>query len=526
VLARIPPLHADELLYSWVARVGVRAYLRYRQDLVQLIWGDDHHRSSVDLPVRLGIVADQAEGILGDAQNVLWKATLFPLYAPFVPLERRQEVAEAMTTREAGKGSKVKGLTSLRLRTPPSLRYCPECWKRDDKREIERYWRRTHQCPGAFVCPWHERALFYSDASWASRERVQEFVPAAQVREGRGRRIPVRDRDVQVCLNVAKSCRWLLNVNEKCPGPVRLTGAYRTALREHDLVRPSGRICPEFGDFVSRKVGPAMMKTASRSLGWAKDWPQQMLLPSRSSRTCYSPLQHLLLMSALGHTAENFFAAMAKPSLLEMTLGRVQKQPVKARVPKPPSVCRLRASEIEAWWNDPKVSVTEMGRRLGVAPGTVTLFASRTGLSFPRKGLLGNTWSKFAEPVPRDVVSIRDGHRKAFLDYRCRYPAMSQTDLIRAGKPGLRWLQKHDQEWLKGHRNVETRKGGSPGIDWEVRDEEYARRAPKIVSELLRKGKPVNYSAVGRALGISLVNIHPRLPLTSRTLLQIRAQVR
>jgi hypothetical protein len=212
----------------------------------------------------------------------------------------------------------------------------------------------------------------------------------------------------------------------------------------------------------------------------------------------------------MGHDAKSFFAAMSTP-LLSDTIVAV-KEPQGSK-PAKPSVCEAYRREIEIWWSDENVSVSEIGRRIGVATDSVRLFAEKIGLAFPRRCKLGVV----SQPSirVRQPRTCRDEQRGAYLCALARYPEYTQTEIgVRTG--GLvSWLQKHDSKWLKQHRPAVHRKAGSPGLDWGRRDRECAKRVPGIIQSLRQREAQVSLSSIGRELGINLANVHARLPLTN-----------
>jgi hypothetical protein len=273
------------------------------------------------------------------------------------------------------------------------------------------------------------------------------------------------------------------------------------------LVRSSKVRLREACRFVEREVGrPTLAKLASPFVADDHNWLSKLVWASQCSRASQAPLRHLILMAALGHDAESFFTAMALPRPEEI----VVSPPIV--LVKRRSVCESRAEEIGRWWTDDTVSVSEMARRLGVATGTVGLFAAKRSLPFPRECRFGT--------IMRPIVRVRSPRRRAqdvrtaYLRLLKRYPDLSQTEIADRHGPIVRWLQKKDWEWLRAHRPVSRRRGGSPGIDWTKRDRQCAKKIPAIVGALRRSKVRVSLSSIGRMLELNLPNIYRLLPLT------------
>jgi hypothetical protein len=513
VLPRVLPLYHDELLYSWVARQGNHLNYRFRQDVVRSIFGHEDARPLVDFPSRLGFVSRVAPQ-LGSGTNVLATTSLFPLYAPFLRVESRESIAACLIGDIAMARRGAHALSMLRLEIPRSLRYCSKCWEEDAQAHRGPYWRRSHQCPGVVICHAHGEVLFWSQVKWARKESVARFITAGDIAVF-GRRILVRTNDQEVLTRIAKSAYWLLNENSAMPGPFTLARAYSTALAERGFIRPSGRVVEEPNIWMRQMIGEKLLCSLGCKLPFGDhSWLLALLRTSRVARGGQPPLRHLLVIAALGLEAKEFFAEMKQPPLHMQLIRQGHINPSR---PKP---SRLRADRrlVQIWWNDPKMSVCEMARRLKVAPGTVTLFAAHEGLSFPRKGIMGATLVKPPPLVDRKKERLMVC-RKAFLNYKARYPLLSQTEMVRRGYRKVRWLQKNDSEWLKKNRPVANKKGGAPGLDWEARDKSFVVRLPAILSQFQKAGRRGSFSAVGRELGVNLVNVHRRLPRTSSWLL-------
>jgi hypothetical protein len=119
VLPRILPLYPDELLYSWVARTGNLLNFRYRQDLVRYVFGHEDARPKVDLPNRLGFVAEASGNRLGNAYDLLAKTSLFPFYSPFLRAESRERIIAALIGNLGVAANKANALSMLRLEINP-----------------------------------------------------------------------------------------------------------------------------------------------------------------------------------------------------------------------------------------------------------------------------------------------------------------------------------------------------------------------------------------------------------------------
>lgn len=76
-----------------------------------------------------------------DLQEVV-DHTLFPLYAPFIPPERRTDLFQAMLAPDRPTIG-LSGASTALVKWPDWLRYCPICFEDMAARYGEPYWRRA-----------------------------------------------------------------------------------------------------------------------------------------------------------------------------------------------------------------------------------------------------------------------------------------------------------------------------------------------------------------------------------------------
>jgi hypothetical protein len=507
MLAHCSAARRDELLYSLLARLRLRLGMRHHRTLQRLLFGARNAKVRVDLPCHLDRASVQIPArILGAGRTIADKMTLLPFYSPFLQAKVLTRVEAAMTSSEHAHW--VAAVTPMRVGYAGKLQFCPKCWQDDVSRGRERYWKRSHQAPGAFTCHDHGGALWQSAVETINKPSVQRLVSADEAYLLPSRKLDIRGLDRRILKYVAKGAHWLLNHNTERPGPSALRAAYIEALHERGLVRGERILTKEICRFVEEKVGTKLLSLWSSSFGNREhNWLTQILRASSCDRSSQAPLRHLILMAALGHDAESFFAALAAPRLS----GREKMFTQLTRVAKK-SACEQRKDEIVLWWRDEEVSVSEMARRIGVATDTVGLFAAKAGLPFPRKCKLGVIKPRLVRVrQPRtNLVDMRAAYCRALA----RYPLLSQTDISERTGGLVKWLHKNDTLWLEAHRPTPRRCGGNPGIDWKRRDQRCAELIPKILRRLQKRGHRISLSSIGRELRLNLPNVYARLPKT------------
>ena len=155
MIAYMPAIYPDELVYSWCSRYYAHSgYPNYSMALEEL-FGDKNYRLSYEFS---GSFTDSARAVIGkmiDLGELIERHTMFPYYARFAPHARRSTAYEALISgQHIGKLLPIPTSTEARF-----LMYCPECAKDDRRTYGEAYLHRTHQIRHIGVCPYHGHPL-------------------------------------------------------------------------------------------------------------------------------------------------------------------------------------------------------------------------------------------------------------------------------------------------------------------------------------------------------------------------------
>jgi hypothetical protein len=155
-------------------------------------------------------------------------------------------------------------------------------------------------------------------------------------------------------------------------------------------------------------------------------------------------------------------------------------------------------------WDDPSISVREIGARLGVDSKTVKQHAFDAGLCFPRKG---RRWAR-ASGLYRQRPTTRksaDSQRAAWVALRQENQKGGLRELRKLRPDLFAWLYRNDREWLS--RNLPPRVQVNirrHHVDWAKRDEELAGKIATVAARIRNhsgKQQRVTVTAIGRALG-------------------------
>lgn len=169
MIAFFPEVYPDELVYSWLARYGVRSgYTHYRAIADDLFTS---HTAKPNLEFVMELSQDAYEVITDTMpfESVITQHTMFPYYARFLPVERRQKAFKQLMSMNKGFNDTLY-IRRNKTQHRQWLRYCPLCAETDRKQYGETYWHRLHQLDHIEICPIHGCYLQNSSISATSKE--------------------------------------------------------------------------------------------------------------------------------------------------------------------------------------------------------------------------------------------------------------------------------------------------------------------------------------------------------------------
>lgn len=577
MIGHIPTTNPDELLYSLCARYAARVRYPSKKSVLLDLFGTHNVIASVGLPCRIGLLREAIpSGSDLTIRRVIDEHTLLPYFAPFIPAGR---VAQLRRDMEGSGGTRVysrSGVMAGRLPAPERFRFCPACKTEDEKGCGETYWHRLHQLPGIEVCSSHLTFLENSSLGLRIGRKHHQFFTAKQATLA----MPVRYVDIEnqkhlILLQLTRDTQWLLENPSAGTSLEALHIRYLRLLIDRELVTYTGSVhVKKLLDQFSNYYSPALLKHLHCELrGSDVEKSNWLLRLVRRPRHAHHPLYHLLLIQFLGCTVEEFFhlpeelspfgrgpwpclnpaaAHYRRPVIMEHQLGdrlRYGKPMGKfncrcgfayARTgPDSSPEERFRIGRVisfgQVWedtlkrlWHDPLLSISEIGRRLGVDPLTVRRHAARLTLPLSRS-------DKRLKPLPRatqlkgKAVSVawenkRRGYRSKWL-FAIKQEREITLKALRRNLPReYAWLLHNDSEWLAEHKpRPKRRNPPTTSVDWKRRDAEYAaavRVAASRLKDTPGRTAQVTRTAIGRTLGaITLLRqkLH-KMPLTAQVL--------
>jgi len=535
----------DEALYSHLARANAYNFCAASsRRFVHAVFGDMKAVSSSDLPSNLASMIEQWPEVCPypTVEEIMQLATQYPYHRPFVPAQRWNALVERAAH---GPGSSLKtwlGLVAHRFSASATFRSCVECDRLSWDTDGVFFWHRAHLLPGVVICPIHHTPLIQhfvqSQDSARSALRLPPIAGSAAI-------VPKSSLSPLTRFSISSSqALWSEDTNltgELC------TPTYRSRLRELGLCSASGRIrwaelsslIMESNDgFQGWTVGGRISDRTDHVLGWLYG-----LLRDRG-RLCH-PLTHIVLINQLFGS----FAAYATAAMKQQ-VKLVESTPACIGSPASPrsdvsilkGSCRVAALALG-------VSVTTVvkrrralgfpisERRKTLTPARLNLVRKRLSTGVPpalvaeeeRLSLssvyrirfeMGLRPPPFAT-MPANVVTT---YRKRWVNTGLIATSVKQRRVLDGS--AYAWLYRHDRVWLTtgpgrlGRRA--RRKARYSRVDWDKRDENYARRIAATAADHRARSsrRRLSTSALLRAAGPERsIRAHLyRLPRTSEML--------
>lgn len=192
MIAYLPEIYPDELVYSWLARYYIKTgYVRYAF-VAEELFQKKTVRPDIEFVNQYTAPALQAITEKIPMQRIIEQHTMFPYYGRFLQKERRNQAYTEMIQTK-GNYHNLLPMPKRKGNTDRYLRYCPVCAENDRKQYGEAYWHRIHQLQGVNICPIHKCYLINS-AVRISGKTSPTLVAAESC-------VPKNNNDIAICQN-------------------------------------------------------------------------------------------------------------------------------------------------------------------------------------------------------------------------------------------------------------------------------------------------------------------------------------
>ena len=313
-MINFPKPYPDELLYSILARARVQFCEVSPKRLIDLAMDTRTAISTINFPSRLNALSVTNSLTLRSSEQLTYNNTLFPLYAPFMPEDRRVQCLELLKGKSYGAVHLRSGYACSRIPKLHHLRCCPKCYSEQLNTLGEPYWMRVHQISGVEYCLVH-KAKLVSVQPYHSVSKRHEYIPLSIISLD----------DIKMNTISEFHCfYWLANQvmgllekgSETSASYSQWTAFY------HQLVNEAGMSKGNYVDYL--KIKSAILKA------WPLFWLSAMnLVPSESEsswlhcitrkhRRSFSYLEHLVFIYALKGESANIIEILRCVKLIQL----------------------------------------------------------------------------------------------------------------------------------------------------------------------------------------------------------------
>ena len=290
MLLGFPLPYPDELIYSTIARYRVHSGIVSAKELLKDVFGNTRIIASSDLLGYLELIA----GVYPEQLNVtpsdlLYRHTLFPIYAPFIGEARRQRLTQELFDDNATTIHLTAGIVASRIKQPSFLRYCPECVIEQVREKGECYWLRKWQISGVESCPKHGNLI---DSRIGRHDIHRHSFTAPNLENCPWK---MQSSGAWQCHVLAENISELLNLNPSVvPDFSQWSGWYKHLAKEQGLTRGKHVCHRELRDRVINFWGTSWLAKYGLLTEVGESYWLKNLF--RKHRKAFSYLEHLIAM--------------------------------------------------------------------------------------------------------------------------------------------------------------------------------------------------------------------------------------
>ena len=493
-----PTPYPDEILYSTLARYCMRSGNIKEIHNFEDLFGTRNCIAVMELSTQLdALIENMPVGTKYTAEYFIYKHTLFPFLAAFIPKERAEKIIGTMRNGEGAVSYMRIGLISNSINLNKYFRFCPECFKEDIERFGEPYWHRSHQVTGVFVCLKHKIPLCDSTELIRAGNR-QRFISASCKNCIVEKEISYSNYLMKKMLWMAGDVEILLNNQFGFKKTEWFRNQFRVKLIEKGYARMNNyihqkKLKQDFVDFYGHEYLALVQSPVSvNSGGWLPD------MVRNNDRTTYS-IRYLLLARFLGIPVADLF---------NTKLGSNDED----------------ENNIDAYqelWDQRLIELTQSGLSIREISDILKSSAKTIRKAIDRLGVEEfwkfNGGGKYLHNKFTDTEEFRmkrERLREKWLELHAQYPNKSSSQIRRNNDGVYAWLKRYDSEWMEeNYRRIKTVVNT---VDWDKRDAELLPQVKEVVKEM-REGKPerITWTTIGSKLGISgwLSKKKEKLPL-------------
>lgn len=477
-----PNPYEDELLYSVLARYCIQSGNPNSIQNFDDMFGTRNVIASIELPGKLdALISSMPLTAQYTSDYFIFKHTIFPYLASFVPEERAKEAIENMKEGDVANVYNMMGLTASNIYHNKYFRFCSKCIQEDINEHGETYWHRLHQITGVFICPKHKETLYDSTVLMRGANR-QTYIPATTENCVIKKTEVFSDETFKKLLQVAEDIQTILNKE-----------FIFQSIKKHKYIYMERLINRGFAN-LNTMVHQKRFKQALKEF-WGEDTLQLLQSPIEDRKDCLwlsslvrdnqitsQPIRHLLVAR---------FLDIDIKGLLDNSLYKnIEKSHKEQWEDKLVELCKQ------------DLSIREIAITLDSTPKTIRKNIDRLGIEPFWKYNGGGMFIYKAYRDTDDFNVRQKDAREKWLDLMKTNLKLSRNNLKKLDEGVYTWLIRHDKDWLDN--STPTIKNHYASMDWGSRDEELLTQVKEVVRKM-KVGKPerIRWTTIGGKLGIN-----------------------
>lgn len=567
MIALVPRLYPDELLYSFCSRYHERMGYRSRESTGRDLFNRTAVKVAFDFPAGLRTLTHATSwSDWKTVDQLIDSHSLLPFYAPFVSTGKLSRIRASMAADDGGTIHARLGVLTHYIRSQ-NFRYCSRCVESDRSRFGETYWHRLHQLPGIDACSIHKIFLNQSFLNTRHRANDQAFVTAERaISTLTCKQLEPKSADHAVHLKLALDADWLLHNGMSANSIEGNRQRYFGLLYERSLAGYEGPVkLKTLIKCLKQHYSEQVLDRFHCSLHSAPNWVTRLIHGMGKSQ---NPIEHLLLLQFLGLSAPQFFESPLNrqpfgdgpwPCLnptcdkfRQLTINRYDKsQTTGYGHPRATFSCKCGLTYYrigpdnnledrycatgfvcvtQAWVSTLKQHFSKrplldsLARRFCTDSETIRMVLEDVGVIFSRRIKKTITIVGEHNPPTTKFLIKRRVRRLHLLQMLAKNKDIPRSKFRMQNGIGYGWLALHDKKWLRRHLPPK-KLGGGPSFktNWKEQDKmmaEQVRHEAKRIKSSPGKLARASKTLIARNLGKLHVVIKrgSLLPLTLQAL--------
>lgn len=319
--------YPDEILYSFISRYHLYSGNKSQRQTIQELFSN-RCWISLELPRDLEQFSSNIGHDYYNSNYFLMNHTLFPLYYPFITLQRRESLLDAMKYRNT-LPDLIAGLTRDKMNIRSNFKYCPICCSEDIDKFGESYFHRLHQVNGVFICPIHMCALEEYQISISDRANNKlisfnfDDVSSTSINI-------IAHNTYNHLVNISKAVEFVLNNSLHNFNVDIIYEKYLYIFKERGILLCTGRMDRKrlYNDFIEF-YGNELLEKLNINLNGQQNFLHYFEFNKKTTRTL-QPIKHILLILFLSGDMVTFFADI--PKITEERYSFISRLPHKTDV--------------------------------------------------------------------------------------------------------------------------------------------------------------------------------------------------